>query len=857
MYITMQEDGEEFMKKRNRQVLWAAVSICTLVAVILTLIFQYVRQTNARIIEQNQHYLEDASAQTLKSIDGLFRDSVSNISMISSFYQQFMDNKDIDYSKLNILRAHTTFDYVRYVDMDGISYAADGETRDVSDRDYFKDGIQGNAGVTFVLHSKFTNARMLVFYAPLYHNSEIVGLLVGGFDEAHLQELMSASYFGESARAYLCLKDGSVVACIDDNYPENILDDLKKGHVLTDDKMAELRQAFEEGKSYSFTYKDKNGIGNGCITVLKNIDWVMVNTFPATAGKRIQENAYRDALRLEIKLIMVFAIYIIVVALYYISKNGRLRRKSESYSQIINSVRQLYDRFIVFDFENNTYDYLEKGTISPGVQKAGDYFEWLNTFPQKHFLEEDAERFLDEFSPENLKNNLNLDNRFVQYEYELAGKKRRWEKYSLIKLNMDGNETRRVLAAVEDVTALIQEELEKRHTLEQVFRDAESANNAKMDFLSRMSHDIRTPLNAIIGLTAVAEAHMEDRKRIGECLAKISAAGNHLLTLLNDVLDMSKIESGEFSLAESDFNLKELVWDVVEMVRPSAIKKHQNFKVNMEKFRHENVTGDSLRVYQIFVNILGNAVKFTDEGGDITLTLSELENHNKRLASYEFVFADTGIGMSEEFLKQLFQPFKRAEDERVSKNGGPGLGLSIVRNIVRAMDGTIRVESEPGKGSVFTVSITLKLQDVVIDEEQEEQSQFTMISEMDFSGKRALLVEDNEINLEIATEILGTTGLQMESAENGQIGLEKFSQSKEGWYSIIFMDIQMPVMNGYEAAAAIRKLPREDAKNIPIVAMTANTFSEDMQEAKAAGMNGHIAKPLSPEGLGKILKQWL
>ena len=975
-------------KKSKRQAQLAAASILVLVSVILALIFQFIHRTNTRITEQNQRYLEDASVQSLRTIDELFKNSVSSISMISGLYQQLMDTAEFDYNELNILRDQTAFDYMRFVDVDGISHAGDGTVQDVSDRSYYKDGITGNEGITFVQQSRFTSARMLVFYAPFYHRGQIVGVLVGVFDEEHLRELMSATYFGKTAVEYLCLRDGTVVACGEENSPENILKDFEERHVLSEEKMKEFRHAFTAGESYSYTYKDKAGTGNGCVAVLKDSNWIMVKTFPATAGRQMQLDANRDAIHLEIKLIIVFAVYIILFSLYYISKNGRLRRSSENYSQIVDSVKQLYDRFVVFDFENSTYDYLKEGSVTLGVPKTGDYYEWLNAFPSAHFSEEDASRFLDEFSPENLRNSLNLENRFIRYEYELA-EKGKWEKYSLIKLNMDGDDTRRVLAAVEDVSSLKKEEMEKRNALEQAFRDAENANNAKMDFLSRMSHDIRTPMNAIIGLTAIAGTHMDDRERISDCLAKITTAGRHLLSLINEVLDMSKIESGKFSLSETEFNLSDLLDDVLEMIRPSLNDKKQNFTVKVENIEHEDVIGDSLRVRQIFVNILSNAVKYTGNGGDITLTITEKPNPHSRLGCYEFVFEDNGIGMSEDFLKRLFVPFERAEDVRTSKIQGTGLGMAIVRNIVRAMDGTIKVKSSPGKGSQFTVVISLKLQEVEHNEEQrlsgllvlaadadtascestcmalnelgikgscvtngkeavdavcaahdrkqgyyaviidrnmqdmdgiqmvkeirkktgpdtpvifmtafdwsdiedearaagvdefiskplfktklrsalihmlpeengqEEKSQLEIMGGIDLSGKRALLVEDNEINMEIAAEILGMTGLSLEKAENGKRGVELFSESEEGWYSIIFMDIQMPVMNGYEATRQIRALENPEIANIPIIAMTANAFDEDKKEALEAGMNGHIAKPIDISMMKEVLQEIL
>lgn len=976
-------------KQKNRQTQFMAVSMCVFVVINLTLIFQFVGRTNTRITDQNQRYLEDDSKQSLKTLDSLFHNAVSDITMISRLYEQQMDSSELINNELNSLEDRTIFDYVRFVDKEGFSHAKDGSVRNCADRDYYTEGMKGNSGVTFIQKSRFISSRTLLFYAPYHEGVEVAGVLVGIFDEEHLRKLISSTYFGSQASEYLCLRDGTIVASSKENSPDNLLDDLEENGSLSDTVMKELRQAFEEGNPYSFNYMESIGIGNGCVTTLANSDWVLLRTFPASAGNQIRSSANRDVMRFEMKMVVVYLAYIVVFALYYVGQNSRLRRKSESYSQIVNSVKKLYVRFVVFDFENNTYEYLKTGNLDLQIPKSGDYFEWLNTFPSSRFAEEDAERFLEEFSPENLKNNLNLDNHFIQYEYEVKGTEDVWDKYSLIKLNMDEDDTTRVLAAVEDVSALRKEELEKRRVLEAAFRDAESANNAKMDFLSRMSHDIRTPMNAIIGLTAIASAHMDDKDRISDCLTKISSSGKHLLSLINEVLDMSKIESGKFSLSEEEFNFSELVDDTIEIIRPSVNEKHHNFTVYLGNMEHEDVIGDSLRVRQIFVNILSNSVKYTKEGGDITLTISEKPDPRHMLSTYEIIFEDNGIGMSREYLKRLYVPFERAEDVRTSKIQGTGLGMPIVRNIVRAMDGTIKVESEPGKGTKFTVVISLKHQNVeqvteqrlsgqkvlVVDDDeiacestcmvlqelgmegswvlsgkeavaaveeahkkeqdyyavildwqmpdmdggqtakairekagagvpiifvsafdyldvenevralgvetfiskplfksklqsalvglmpeenrQEDKGQLAQMGELDFSGRRALLVEDNEINMEIAMEILGMTGLTLETAENGKRCVEMFSEAPEGWYSVIFMDIQMPVMNGYEAATAIRALPREDAKDIPIIAMTANAFSEDVQDALSYGMNEHIAKPLDLERLQQVLTRWL
>ncbi len=861
----------EMEKQESRQVQRVAVSMCLLIVINLVLIFQFIGKSNTRITEQNQRYLEDDSRQSLKTLDGLFRNSVSNISMISSLYEHQMNSPEIGSKELNILQEQTTFDQVRFVDKNGLSLAKDGSVQDCSDREYYTKGIRGNSGVTFVKKSRFTSTKMLLFYAPYHDNGEIAGVLVGIYDEKRLQEMLSSTYFGSPASEYLCLRDGTVVASSRKDAPGNVLDEIEEKGIVKEHVVGELRQAFKKGKTYSFNFMDDVGVGSACMVILENSDWVLLKTFPATAGNVIRSSVNRDVIQLETMLVIVFIVFIVIFVLYYAGQNVRLRRSSESYGQIVNSVKMLYERFVVFDFENNTYDYLKAGNLEAGVAKQGDYFEWLNVFPGSHFAEEDAARFLEEFSPENLKNRLSLENHFVQYEYEVKNAVDAWEKYSLIKLDMDRDDTTRVLAAVEDVTALKKEELEKRRALEVAFRDTESANNAKMDFMSRMSHDIRTPMNAIIGLTAIAGAHMDDRERINDCLAKIRSSSNYLLSLINEVLDMSKIESGKFSLAETGFNLPGLVDEVAEIIRPDADAKKQNFTVHYGDIRHEDVIGDSLRVQQIFVNILSNAVKYTPEGGNITLSISEKENRNHLLCTYELVFEDDGIGMSKEFLERLYLPFERAEDVRISKIQGIGLGMTIVRNIVRAMDGTIKVKSAPGRGTKFTVVISLKHQETGPDtkkslpgyqgntaqaDRKQDNAQIADLGELGLSGMRALLVEDNEINMEIAMEILGTAGLMLETSENGKAGLDMFSRSPEGWYSIIFMDIQMPVMNGYEAAAAIRALPREDAKSIPIVAMTANAFSEDVQDALSAGMNEHIAKPLDLERLRQILERY-
>ncbi len=540
-----------------------------------------------------------------------------------------------------------------------------------------------------------------------------------------------------------------------------------------------------------------------------------------------------------------------------------------------------------------------------------------------------------------------------------------------------------------NVDSLIKKERQQEMALQAAYEMAEAANKAKTDFLSNMSHDIRTPMNGIIGMTAIAAAHLDDKERVKDSLQKITLASKHLLSLINEVLDMSKIESGKVQLIEEEFNLSDLVENLLNLINSQIKEHHHELIINITDVVHEAVIGDSLRIQKVFTNLMSNAVKFTPDGGKLKLSISEKFTNQNKIGCYEFVFEDNGIGMSEEYVKQIFEPFSRAADERVNHIQGTGLGMPISRNIVRMMGGDIKVESKLGVGSKITVIMYLKLQDKEVDHnerfadlnvlvadddalsmesccnilselgmkadgvltgldavekvvEHHERNQdyfaciidwkmpgmdgiqttreirkqvgpdvpiiiisaydwmdieqearqaganafiskplfrsriartfgsllgeeendnkstvFEQMKKMDLSKFRALLVEDNELNAEIAEEIIGTTGMHIDHVWNGVEAVDRMNECEDHYYDIIFMDIQMPLMNGYDATRAIRAMNRNYCKQIPIVAMTANAFAEDVQAAKTVGMNEHIAKPLDLNYLIQILKKWL
>ncbi len=668
-------------------------------------------------------------------------------------------------------------------------------------------------------------------------------------------------------------------------------------------------------------------------------------------------------------------------------------RESIEKASIINSLSSMFFATYYIDLENDSFrPVMQKAEVRSILGGERNYTQGIHTYAQNFVYTEDREDYLEHVSYQNLLDSLSMEQPVAAFEYRTVpdeNNRRAWIRASIVlaETTSDGR-PKRALYVAQDVTESKLKEEQEQQALREACEAANHANAAKSDFMSRMSHDIRTPMNAIIGMTAIAGKYLEDKERVEDCLRKITVSSRHLLSLINEVLDMSKIESGKIDLAEEEVNLSDLIGNLVTMIRPAMQERKHNLDVHIANVEHEHVIGDTMRMQQIFMNILGNSAKYTNPGGDIEMEINEKASNMRGYGCYEFVFRDNGIGMSKEFLEKLFEPFARAEDSRISKIEGTGLGMTIARNIARRMNGDIEVESEIGKGTKFVVTLILKLVDteepdteklmdlpvLVADDDksagemtclilenigmkgeyvlsgkeavqrvwerhQSNQDYFAVIldwkmpemdgietarairervgpdvpiiilsaydwstvevearragvngfiskplfksrlvylfnqiagkdknkelpedesfTKMKLNGKRVLLVEDNEINREIAEEIIGETGVTVESAENGREALEKFEKSDANYYDMILMDIQMPIMNGYEAVEAIRRLPRKDAAEIPIIAMTANAFSEDIQRSKNAGMNEHITKPLDIGQLMKCLETWI
>ena len=387
----------------------------------------------------------------------------------------------------------------------------------------------------------------------------------------------------------------------------------------------------------------------------------------------------------------------------------------------------------------------------------------------------------------------------------------------------------------------------------EALQTAENANKAKTDFLSNMSHDIRTPMNAIIGMTSLIRHDAGNKAKVIEYADKIDISSQHLLGIINNVLDMSKIEAGKTVFKYTDFSILDFITELNTIFHSQIDEKNQTLTIIKENIRHEWVNGDQVHLIQIFSNLVSNAVKYTQEGGKIQFLVEECETKSSVYAKYRFLVSDNGMGMSADFKDTIFDAFTRAESSMTNKIQGTGLGMAITKNLVEAMGGTIDVESELGQGSCFEVLIDLRIAEdrFVSSAEQAEKDE---PAGNVLKGMRFLCAEDNELNAEILMELLKIEGAECTICENGKRVLEAFEQSAPGDYDMILMDVQMPVMNGYEATKAIRRSSHELAKTIPIIAMTANAFSEDIQHSLAAGMNAHVSKPIEMKVLEKTIR---
>ena len=956
----------------------------------------FMRATDERIVEQNTQYLEGTTLQTSRRVDDLLANAQSIVVSLAKSWELTMTDDQLDASRLREFLSGMPFDHLIYVQADGTAFDDRGIIVDAIQREYYQKGMKGDTGLCAVYNSSFDEENLVTFYTPLYSDGRISGVLVGAYTESTLSSLLATYFFGEQTSTFLVENDGSIVSSAATYSVDftNVLDVFSDDH-LNDTTMDELRTALATNTNLGFDYTTERGTSTGYLMGTDHNGWMVLRTFPESITGTMISNATQAGVILMVAIGAAFALFIVVLLVQAARQRTQLLLEKTQATRIIDASTNLFKRFVVLDFGSDTYEYLKAEDVHGNLPAAGP-ISLFNEYWRSHaFSAEDVEVMGAVLSREGVRSVLGPEVPYVQFEYRVAGESPQnpeWLRVAAIALARDAaGEVTSALYAIQDITEEKERELASRNALEEAYRAADQASKAKSDFLNSMSHDIRTPMNSIMGLTAIASMHVGDADRVKDCLGKITLASRHLLGLINEVLDMAKIESGKLALAEEDFSLSETVESLLTIVHPQIAAKHQELKVDITDIRHEEVVGDAMRLQQVFVNIMGNAVKFTPEGGTISLHISEKPSRIKDSGCYEFVFADTGCGMSEEFVQRVFEPFSRANDNRMTNVEGTGLGMSIVKNIINMMNGTIEVESVLGEGSKFTVTVYLKLREgedhdlsaleglrvlvadddldacehacamlqdigmvpdavysgedavkrvheavasdqpyvaaildwkmpgksgleaardirdilaeelpiiilsaydwsaieeearsvgvdafiskplfrsrlahvmreLLTDSQGDAASEMAQLQDCDCTGKRILLTEDNMLAASIAEDILGMTNAEVVHAENGKIAVDTLAQSEPGHFDLVFMDIQMPVMNGYEAAQAIRKLgaeERPDLAEIPIIALTADAFNEDIQRARNAGMSAHMSKPMEIPMLIKTLNEWV
>ncbi|MCM1397927.1 MAG: response regulator [Clostridium sp.] len=1125
-------------KKSLQEIIYAVF----LLVAIIVLFFWFTSQNSKRTEGQNRDYAADSAQMRAEQIDNELNNALSRINTYAYYVGEGLDEPVITVQMLKRMEENSQFDAIMFTDLDGVDYASDGRTHDVTKRNFYIDGIKGNSNMDIIFDPHFfENTVAWCFYAPIYYDGEIIGVLRGALlADEYLKNILATKYFGEEAQVFLCTNEGRVITSTNDTEHEgHILDILLAEGMIDKDIAKQAREIFDNGGTGAFACTDSDETDNLCVTYLPHNNYVLVQTFPKNITQRMTNAANLVGIRLEIMLIVLFVIYIVFILIRATTRRKLLEQENREQGYIISGVNTLFSRYAMFDFEEDTYQYLV-GTKPEGmmIEERGSYqdiVDWLtasveeshrqefldfmdkdaiitamdehndlryecpvikngrsewehmnvvclerkdgkavkalfirqnitdikekelrvqreralanrkerqyqiaimsNAFCRfefnvtKDLIEQDIVMTVDgksvsllkmagftvpckaseyfekckmlvlEDSVESYSDTVNLKHLLACYEkgereviteywQEIPGEGQMCIRQSFVMTMDETTDDIMAMVVSKDITEQVKKQREQTQALQDALMQAQHANKAKSTFLSNMSHDIRTPMNAIIGFSTIAISHIDNKEQVLDSLQKVLSSSNHLLSLINDVLDMSRIESGKVQIKEQDCNISELMHNLVNIIQPQIKAKQLELFIDTFEVANEDVIADPLKLNQVFINLLSNAVKYTPAGGTVSFRIMQKTTYRHGYGDYTFIIKDNGIGMSKEFVEHIFEPFER--ENTVTRSGiqGTGLGMAITKNIVEMMNGTISVESEAGKGSTFTVELGLKLQDteknseqlkeleglraLVVDDDfntcnsvdkmlkqiglrsewttsgkeavyrakvahDEGDSYHTFIVDWqmpglsgvetarqireavgdevpiiiltaydwsdiedearaagvtafcakpmfmsdlrtvllaannllekkaeapewtlaDFSGKRILLVEDIELNREIAQMILEETGFVVDSAPDGTDAVAIMEKVEENYYDAILMDVQMPIMNGYEATRTIRRLPRNDVKDLPIIAMTANALEEDKEAALMNGMNAHIAKPLDMNVFISVLRKFI
>ena len=843
--------------KKNKHIKHSIIRFAPLIVVIYLIIEAFTAfqdEDKSAVTARNRDYIKDITLAMADKLDDILSNSLKSIETLATLSSDDVVQGQMSSVFLAELEKMAQFDHMRFTDTNGLAQMSSGEKIESSTKHYFIDGMKGNTGISVVLPTKNSLAQ-IVFYAPIFIHEKIIGVLSSSFDENTIKRFLDYKVYGAHASAGIVNTEGKNIISLESmkinqtTIQGQPLDNLKSflyTSKFDEENRNNIINAYTTLSPSSYTYKGDSDDIHGYIAPLHTVSLSVYSNFPNEAAQSLQSMGIKAGRTLQVLLILIFAgyiLYLMIVQLIIKHQDSRQKRLESYIAKAENAVAKA---MVFVDAEKGTYE--DFSSIPLPFPKQGTISNLEKGFIENNDDSQNGQDFKKFFE---IIKSRQIPKGVPNVVFSGKGPNNRTNYITTVYIPVETNKdlVDKAFILFRNITAEKSKEIEANRKLSHALKAAKDASNAKTTFLFNMSHDIRTPMNAVMGFTAMAKKHIEDSETVKKYLDKIDIAGKQLLSLVNQVLEMSRIESGKIILSEQKCDLENIIKAISTTYGTHAETKGILFTATITNVIHKFVLVDSDRINQIAANIIGNAIKYTKESGSITCTFSEQECDREGYGLYTLTVEDTGIGMSPDFIEHIFDEFTRERSSTVSRIQGTGLGMTIVKKLTDLMGGTIHIESEIGKGTKITVSLPIKWCEGINSDLSEQKP----IETIQLKGMRVLLVEDNEMNREIAEEILTENGLVIDTANDGDIAVDKVCKAPPGTYELILMDVQMPHMNGYDATKEIRKLKDPRKSRIPIIAMTANAFEEDRKNALAAGMNGHLAKPIDVQKLIQTL----
>ena len=812
-------------------------------------------EDKAAVMARNKDYIKDITLAMANKLDDIFSNSLKSVEALAKLSSNDIRDGQMNSVFLAELEKMIQFDHLNFTDSSGMTLKTTGEKVYSGNKWYFTDGIKGNSGI-FVMMPTNTSMAYILFYAPVYIQGKIVGILSTSFDENSIKRFLDYKVYGAHASAGIVNTEGkSLIALESMKMQQTSIQGLSKDNFrkflytskFDEENRNNIIRAYATRTPSSYKFNGNTDEIQGYIAPLRTVPLSVYSNFPTEASRSLYSMGIQAGRMLQALLILIFAGYIIYLMIVQLLIRRNEARQNRLANYIAKAENAIARAMIYVDAENGTFEDL---SIMPmPFPKTGQLDNLVEGFIQYNDDMQNGDDFRTFFNVTIKERKvLNYIPSVVFCSTKPNGKKE-YITMVYIPVEVKKDVVYKGIILFRNITSEKSKEIEANRKLSQALNAAREASNAKTTFLFNMSHDIRTPMNAVMGFTAMAKKHIEEKETIKKYLDKIDIAGKQLLSLVNQVLEMSRIESGKIILSEQKCNLENVIKALSTTYGSHAETKGILFTATITNLEHKMVLIDSDRINQIAANIIGNAIKYTNENGSIMCTLEEEKCDREGYGMYTLVVEDSGIGMSSDFIEHIYDEFTRESSTTVSRIQGTGLGMTIVKKLTDIMNGTIKIDSKKGQGTKIAVSIPMKWCKDLSPETAEQKT----VTTIPLKDMKVLLVEDNEMNREIAEEILTENGLVVDTANDGDIAVDKVRRAPPGAYNLILMDVQMPRMNGYDATKAIRKLEDPQKSKVPIIAMTANAFEEDKKNALAAGMNGHLAKPIDVQKLIQTL----